>query len=824
MQDSWETLNSSSSNTNMSGSLNPSSDYVAFDVSPDRQVYALAHKNKIRIFSYQSSVPRGMLLEAFIPASSGDGSIIITDIRFAPVDGSIYATVRHSDALFRCDVKCPDASFFVAEETGTVLCQNPQEQRSWQSAASGAVTCVEWSLLHGIGQDNLPYDYFMETVSDGYSMQGGCQIFRHTSNTLMCASGTFRSNPQQEAARVWLTNVGAAGAQRFLRQSWTAEEFGQLLCPPAINRMTKVMYLFSHRASSASSFSIFQVAFNDQGSRTSDGVQVYSHTAGQFARMVGCSARVDWNKLVAVDESTRLIHVFQLPTRLDQNQTASFRLLSSTTYGNAAYKDVEFVADVKNDVEWSDVQGQRSLFPSKLFLVSMEVLGNARAELYVQCAPCKSFGMTDSSRPALSQADCTACQPGFYKLANNSGCVPCKPCRKGEFQTGQQCSSGTDIFNVACMACRRQCSAGAYINGTCLGSALQDETNCPLCNTAQSSTCAVSQLPESRFLQSQMCTLEDCLRRQAFFFPLDVWDLERDLGPKRRHLVPKSLSSRSAGPGFSDKGAFFNASNHEYYVIPPIDFLFSKEVGYRIVSNVSVWEQGMTLSFWIRFQDDAGQWQSIIELSNGFETEHIYVRRMQSSAFLVFGVSHSMGAAMKQIVLSGEDVMTQGLWRHIAWTILPISSAVPYEALWNIYVDGQVKIANQSGVMPIDGPYTLNYVGYGTLTDLHSFFRGSLDDLRLYERAFTSFSVQKLFQNDVCCGLVVGSYVDTRRTCSGSETFDAVRIHDALLFWYDFVTCVQHRIDALFLFECVLDCVAEALQDVSVGLWTHALH
>jgi hypothetical protein len=271
-----------------------------------------------------------------------------------------------------------------------------------------------------------------------------------------------------------------------------------------------------------------------------------------------------------------------------------------------------------------------------------------------------------------------------------------------------------------------------------------------------------------------MCTLEDCLRRQAFFFPLDVWDLERDLGPKRRHLVPKSLSSRSAGPGFSDKGAFFNASNHEYYVIPPIDFLFSKEVGYRIVSNVSVWEQGMTLSFWIRFQDDAGQWQSIIELSNGFETEHIYVRRMQSSAFLVFGVSHSMGAAMKQIVLSGEDVVTQGLWRHIAWTILPISSAVPYEALWNIYVDGQVKIANQSGVMPIDGPYTLNYVGYGTLTDLHSFFRGSLDDLRLYERAFTSFSVQKLFQNDVCCGLVVGSYVDTRRTCSGSETFDAV--------------------------------------------------
>lgn len=279
------------------------------------------------------------------------------------------------------------------------------------------------------------------------------------------------------------------------------------------------------------------------------------------------------------------------------------------------------------------------------------------------------------------------------------------------------------------------------------------------------------------------CEQEDCLRRQALFFPLDGWDVERDVGPRRRNLVPMSLSSRSSGPSavFSyersrtgGSAASFNASNHEYYLIPEVS-LFDRQLGYRIVSNVSVWEQGMTLAFWLRFGSEQGQWQSIIEFSNGFDTEHIYVRRVASSSELAFGVMHSMKSVQREFATVNSTLaIADTRWQHIAWTVLPVQNSKYYDAVWNIYVDGSILFEGIAGVMPIDGPYTLNYIGYGTLVDMHSFFTGQMDDLRLYERALLPLSILKIYSMDACCGTVVGSYLDARRSCSGKETFDQV--------------------------------------------------
>lgn len=116
--------------------------------------------------------------------------------------------------------------------------------------------------------------------------------------------------------------------------------------------------------------------------------------------------------------------------------------------------------------------------------------------MYVQCAPCRDGRTTDTSKPALSAADCIACQPGFYRTPDG-GCAECK-CKAGEYRTEYQCMFGTNDANVACASCKSQCSAGSYINGTCTGNSFVDESTCTACGTAASNACPASLLPQDR--------------------------------------------------------------------------------------------------------------------------------------------------------------------------------------------------------------------------------------------------------------------------------------------------------------------------------------
>ncbi len=77
------------------------------------------------------------------------------------------------------------------------------------------------------------------------------------------------------------------------------------------------------------------------------------------------------------------------------------------------------------------------------------------------------------------------------------------------------------------------------------------------------------------------------------------------------------------------------------------------------------------------------------------------------------------------------------------------------------------------GVMPIDGSYSINYVGYGT-SFAGSFFHGSMSDLRLYERALDLPSMRAIFSGGRCCSLFFsgGTYVDGSKRCTGSTTYN----------------------------------------------------
>ncbi len=80
---------------------------------------------------------------------------------------------------------------------------------------------------------------------------------------------------------------------------------------------------------------------------------------------------------------------------------------------------------------------------------------------------------------------------------------------------------------------------------------------------------------------------------------------------------------------------------------------------------------------------------------------------------------------------------------------------------------------NIDGVMPIDGSYSINYIGYGT-SFARSFFHGSISDLRLYERQTDLASLLAIFSGNSCCSplLSAGAYINSSRPCTGKENYN----------------------------------------------------
>ncbi len=100
------------------------------------------------------------------------------------------------------------------------------------------------------------------------------------------------------------------------------------------------------------------------------------------------------------------------------------------------------------------------------------------------------------------------------------------------------------------------------------------------------------------------------------------------------------------------------------------------------------------------------------------------------------------------------------------------------QAKWTVCINGgyggsNFLYENIDGIMPMDGSYSINYVGYGT-SFTRSFFHGSISDLRLYERPLSLASLQAIFTGHACCNPIIsaGSYIDSSRQCTGMDIYN----------------------------------------------------
>lgn len=724
---------------NVSGTL---SYPMAYDVAPDRGVYAYGFGSTITIYEYVSSSSNASATATCILPNP---LLVISDIRFSTDSASIFATVQSSDATYRCNVRCPLGVYALNSENKKV-CQQPE--------SSVVVQCTLW----------VP-DTFNALVPDsGRYVKGGCQLFADGYSRMICAFGTtYRASTIESVVTEWSSSRNRV---------YTFDPNIEVIGPPAYNKATRTMFVFVSTNTTNIPFAIYRFVLDDTTSVLKSWSIFYTHvqpgTSSMRSSFVGASIRLDTNMLVAADEVFRRIYVFQLQGLTSTTGPAFF----NTSY-SANYMDLEFVGGIGK--------------PSKLFFAVQEEGGgntssnkNLWAELYVQCAPCQDGSITSTARPAESQSDCF-CRPGFYTTPDG-GCKSCQ-CSSGEYQSGyQRCETGRETSKVSCSVCGASCGDGQFLQGTCDGSSASNNISCATCKNpaiaaAGTNKCSAV-LAASNF--EQPCLAKDCVRRQALLYPFDGWDITRDLAPRGRRLVPISASSRSAGPTVTLENAktggvaaAFNASNHEYFQIPRVS-LFDRQLGYRIVQNSSIYEVGMTLAFWVRFTSSAGGSQSLFELSNGISTENIYVRRVGSTAELLFGVSHTLSSVCREYATAnGTLAFGESSWQHIAWTILP--SGADNDALWNIYIDAGDSAAytNLSGVMPIDGTYSTNFIGFGTsMQQQMSFFTGAMDDLRLYERALTLQSIRAIYRMDPCCHAASGGFIDMTKPCTGLEKYD----------------------------------------------------
>lgn len=217
---------------------------MAFDVSHDRSVYAYGFKSIIRSYAYRNNeIPsgKGKFVEANLPSSS----MVITDIRFSPRDGSIYATVDHSDSIFRCDPTCPDGIFIDVD--GRLMCEYPSKKNTWLTNGL-VISCKEWGLSEYNDQVRLL------PPEKGYNMQGGCQVFNPSRAVLLCASGTYRPpGSEKETTRVWIVNTGEFMERVLIFNFYESDPkdewryglgAGQLIGPPAYHRFASLFLCF----------------------------------------------------------------------------------------------------------------------------------------------------------------------------------------------------------------------------------------------------------------------------------------------------------------------------------------------------------------------------------------------------------------------------------------------------------------------------------------------------------------------------------------------------------------------------------------------------
>lgn len=164
-------------------------------------------------------------------------------------------------------------------------------------------------------------------------------------------------------------------------------------------------------------------------------------------------------------------------------------------------------------------------------------------------------------------------------------------------------------------------------------------------------------------------------------------------------------------------------SNAPYLYVPAMDF--------------GQWD-GFTVSCWVMFEETSTQgFVRIIDFGDGKDTTNIIICRYGTTNQLYIHVGYgTLQSPASKNAVSVNNVIANHNWIHVAWTI----EKTP--ALWKLYVNGiQQDLTSTDFIFPQSATYTNNYIGKSNWDGGDAYFKGKMDDFRVYDKALSQTEI-----------------------------------------------------------------------------------
>jgi hypothetical protein len=144
-----------------------------------------------------------------------------------------------------------------------------------------------------------------------------------------------------------------------------------------------------------------------------------------------------------------------------------------------------------------------------------------------------------------------------------------------------------------------------------------------------------------------------------------------------------------------------------------------------VVSNLTE----MTIATWVQV-DATKTWQRIVDFGNN-TTVYIFLTPTSSTGKIQLAITKTSNPG--QQLLNGTTALPLSMWKHVA-VVMDGQKA-------SLYVDGALESTSNITMRPADlGTTASNWLGRSQYSQ-DPYFKGSLDDFRIYDRALTAEQV-----------------------------------------------------------------------------------
>ncbi|MBN1363156.1 MAG: discoidin domain-containing protein [Sedimentisphaerales bacterium] len=197
-------------------------------------------------------------------------------------------------------------------------------------------------------------------------------------------------------------------------------------------------------------------------------------------------------------------------------------------------------------------------------------------------------------------------------------------------------------------------------------------------------------------------------------------DSAADASGNNRNGTVETGSSFAAGPQGYGRAVVLDGTSG--YVTLPIGML---------IQSLS----SSTYASWVNFlAPTGGAWERVFDFGTGTTNYMFLSTRQTATGPMTFGILTTGGTEVRVV---GPDRVPAG-WHHVAVVIDSATMNI------DLYLDGLVVGSNTTTMLPSGlGNTTQNWLGRSQWAD-DSYYAGSIDEFRIYNRALTSAEVQYL--------------------------------------------------------------------------------